>query len=379
MTLKRRFLLAFALLCVLPVMGLVRSFADARAAQAAQATQVDQALIEGSSFPAKLSQFGLFGEEAGDIANSALRYSLRTALFSDYATKSRFVWMPPGKTATISNERGNRDNEDSITFPVGTVLVKSFGWPTHNGGKPVETRLLIHRSEGWVALPYIWDADGKDATLKLAGGRLSVTIQDTLGKERAISYAVPNKNQCRFCHERAGALVPIGPVVRNFIPDVATPATRLAALFDKPEDLLATMPRWDEPKTGTVEARARAYLDVNCAHCHNPAGSASNTGLYLEWDTHDSKKIGVGKRPVAAGRGSGNLSFAIVAGEPENSLMIYRLERLDPGIAMPEIGRSVLHREGTKLLRQWISEMPKKKHRNQKEHRDHKNHNVMPL
>ena len=56
------------------------------------------------------------------------------------------------------------------------------------------------------------------------------------------------------------------------------------------------------------------------------------------------------------------LSFAIAPGDPAHSFLIYRLESTDPGIAMPEVGRSTVHREGAALLRQWIAEMPKASH-----------------
>ena len=128
---------------------------------------VDQAVIEGEATPQKLSEFG-FGMTTGSYRPiAAFGYTLRTPLFSDYADKQRFVYIPQGREARVVAG-------GTIEFPVGTVLFKSFGWADHNGGKPVETRLLIHRTSGWVALPYIWDADGKDATLALGGRRVLV-------------------------------------------------------------------------------------------------------------------------------------------------------------------------------------------------------------
>src|SRR3546814_3892579 len=78
----------------------------------------------------------------------------------------------------------------SDLFPVGTVLVKSFGWADVNGGRPVETRLLIHRASGWTALPYIWDADGKDATLALGGRRVPVSFKSPDGETHSIRYEI---------------------------------------------------------------------------------------------------------------------------------------------------------------------------------------------
>ncbi len=331
--------IAAALLCV-------------SAAFAVSEPMPDQAVIDGATMPPKLSAFGLFRPGTSEPLPALLPYSLNTPLFSDYAEKRRAIWMPPGEAVSIQND-------GRLDFPVGTVLVKSFGWPDWNSGRPVETRLLIRRGAGWVALPYIWDADGKDATLAIAGRRIPVTFKSPAGVAHSINYAVPNKNQCKECHSLRGEIVPIGPKVGNIVldqngrdPDLASSIARIAP-YMKP------MPRWDDPKSGSVADRARAYLAVNCSHCHNPEGSASNSGLFLRWTDPVNVNYGIGKRPTAAGRGSGGLDFAIAPGDADHSFLIYRLESTDPGIAMPELGRSTVHREGAALLRQWIAEMPK--------------------
>lgn len=317
---------------------------------------VDQAVIEGETTPQKLSEFGFGMTADGYRPIAAFGYTLRTPLFSDYADKQRFVYIPDGREARVAPG-------GTIEFPVGTVLFKSFGWADHNGGRPVETRLLIHRASGWVALPYIWDADGKDATLALGGRRVPVSFKSPDGETHSIRYAVPNKNQCKECHSKNGVIEPIGPKLRNFRVDQIGMQKAPPIRFRTIPARSVAMPIWDDPASGTVAQRARAYLDVNCAHCHNPAGSASNSGLFLRW-TDDPRGVnyGIGKRPTAAGRGSGGMDFAIAPGDAARSFMIYRLESTDPGIAMPEVGRSTVHKEGAALLRQWIAEMPKPSH-----------------
>jgi uncharacterized repeat protein (TIGR03806 family) len=337
------------------VAALAALFAVAGGAGALPASAVNQALVDSTALPPKLSAFGLFRGNDPRRPNSTLRYDLLTPLFSDYTAKDRFISLPAGQKARV-------EANGTITFPVGTILVKSFGWPDVNGGRPVETRLLIHRAGGWVALPYVWDADGKDATLKLAGTRLPVTFRDAAGVVQQISYAVPNKNQCKECHQRGDQLVPIGPKAANFLPDPKLNAVQLAASFVNVTKLKPIMPRWDDGKSGSLDQRARAYLDVNCAHCHHPQGSASNSGLFLSYGETNARALGIEKRPVAAGRGSGGRDFAITPGDPDASILIYRLESLDPGIAMPETGRATVHREGAALLRQWIAQMPKSPH-----------------
>ena len=312
----------------------------------------NQMLIDGTTMPAKLSEFGLFRDGSSQPLETLLPYTLRTPLFSDYSEKQRLIWIPPQKKASVAAD-------GAISFPAGSVIVKSFGWPSHNGGKPVETRLLIHRADGWLALPYIWDADGRDATLALAGRRVPVTFTAPDGTTQSINYAVPNKNQCKECHSLNGAIMPIGPKVRNFIVPATATTLYLGLKFTDPAEFKPTLPVWDDPASGTTAERARAYLDVNCAHCHNPAGSASNSGLFLRWTDAVTVNYGINKRPTAAGRGSGGHAFAIAPGYPDNSFLITRLESLDPGVAMPEVGRSTIHKEGAALLRQWIAEMPK--------------------
>lgn len=308
---------------------------------------VNDALITGDTLPATLSEFGLVMGRQGETANrGVMPYSLNTPLFSDYATKWRYLYLPQGTDLTW--------NGDGLPeFPVGAVLVKSFGYPAdmraHDKDiRMIETRLLIHRESGWVALPYVWRADGSDADLKRAGTRLTVNWVHRDGKPRSVDYAVPNTNQCKGCHDVGGALVPIGPKARN--------------LTGEPFGIMpniARLPVWNDPASGNLDARANAYLDANCAHCHNPKGPASNSGLNLNWEEESHVAKGVGKRPVAAGRASGGFDFDIAPGDPDHSIMIYRLKSLDPGIAMPELGRDSVHEEGVALLEEWIKAMPR--------------------
>jgi hypothetical protein len=111
---------------------------------------------------------------------------------------------------------------------------------------------------------------------------------------------------------------------------------------------------WDDARTGDLNARARAYLEANCAHCHSRSGPASTSGLFLDIAEKDPAHLGVNKAPVAAGRGAGNLQFDIKPGDPEHSIMSFRMKTNDPAIAMPEIGREQVHKEGVALIEEWI-------------------------
>lgn len=320
-------------------------------AAAQQPARVNDAAITGEGYPAKLSDYGFFADLLRRApAQRVVGYDLETALFSDYTVKQRFIYVPAGATAKY-------DAAMAFDFPAGTALIKTFGYGEGAAFKPLETRLLLRRASGWVALPYVWNAEGTDALLKRAGTRLAVSFTDPSGKPRQISYAVPNQNQCKDCHALSGKITPIGTKARYLNHSSQLQKLVIAGLLDRAPADAPRVARWDDPRA-PLEARARAYLEINCAHCHNPAGAASNSGLFLELDRKEPVALGIGKRPVAAGRGSGGRDFAIAPGDAEASILIYRLRSTDPGIAMPELGRATAHEEGIALLLQWINAMP---------------------
>lgn len=296
---------------------------------------VNNALITGDALPPKLSDFGFFID--GKPSPQLWPYILNTPLFSDYADKSRFIYVPKGKQAQFVNA-------GPIEFPVGSALIKTFGYP----GRTLETRVLLRRANGWVALPYVWE--GRDALLKRGGRRIAVEMAG-----QSISYVVPNQNQCKECHNVLGAIQPIGPKPRNLSQSLLARWVSAGVLDRAPAG--PKLPRWDDPRA-PVDLRARAYLDVNCGHCHSRAGMASNSGLYLTYEESDAVARGIGKRPVAAGRGSGGLDVAIEPGAPDLSILLYRMASTEPGVAMPELGRSVVHKEGVALVREYIRSMP---------------------
>lgn len=311
---------------------------------------------------AKLSDYRLPLRDGGRAAGPGLTpFDLNTPLFSDYAEKFRFVYLPPGTKAEYRPE-------GAFEFPVGTTLVKTFAYPADfrapdRDVRSLETRLLIRKAEGWVALAYAWNADQTEAVLKRAGARIDVAFVDAAGRPRTVDYAVPNQNQCKECHQLDKAVQPLGPKARNLNGEFAYASgrqnqlahwTRQGLLAGAPQPAAAPRTaRWDDPAE-PLEARARAYLDANCAHCHHPRAIASNSGLFLQWEETNPVAIGVGKRPVAAGRGSGGLEFAIAPGHPEASILVHRMASNEPGVMMPELGRSVVHEEGLALVREYV-------------------------
>lgn len=299
----------------------------------------DAAVLDGS--PAMLAEYGFFADaRAQQPAAGVTPYRLNTPLYSDGADKLRFVYVPAGQRLTA-------DGEGLLKFPVGSALIKTFAFGEGAQRRLIETRVLLHRAEGWEALPYRWNDEQTEAVLALVGGRTQVVTPDG----QAISYRIPNKNQCKECHGLQGSVVPIGPKSRNMAAGWLE-----TALGSVPEGA-DTVPRWEDRAQVPAEAAARAYLDVNCAHCHRPGATASNSGLDLRWEQRDPQAFGVFKRPVAAGRGSGGLEFGIVPGEPHASIMVHRMDSTETGVAMPELGKATVDREGRGVVVRWIEGM----------------------
>lgn len=323
-----------------------------------------QALLADSPAPT-LQAYRLFeGPGVGRPNRGVTAYALNTPLFSDYALKQRYLFLPPGAHATYAAA-------GVLDFPVGATLVKTFAYPADfrspdRDVRLLETRLLIHKSTGWSALTYVWNPEQTRADLKRAGQRLPVEFVDADGSKRSLDYLVPNQNQCKECHSQEGVLSPIGPKARNLNGYLSQQRggenqlvrwSRLGMLKGAPPlTAIGRTARWDDAAE-PLSARARAYLDANCGHCHSPAGLASNSGLYLNWEENNASALGLRRRPVAAGRGAGDLLYDIDPGRPETSILTYRMESVEPGVMMPQIGRSVVHREGVALVKRFIASM----------------------
>lgn len=314
----------------------------------------------------KLSDYALFSGEMKmqKPAKDVIPYDLNTPLFSDYAFKLRFVKIPEGKQAIYSDK-------EVFEFPEGTILAKTFYYP-EDFRKPegkrriMETRLLYKQTEGWSTFPYIWNDEQTEAYYDVAGRVKTVEWTHHNGKKRSINYVIPNKNQCKQCHEYKGEPIPIGPTARSLNKAYPYPEgnenqlvywQKKGILKGAPEKQETNSIVWNKPESGTLNERARAYLDVNCGHCHRAEGQASTSGLFLNYLETDSTKLGIYKTPVAAGRAAADMQYSIHPGKPEKSILIYRLHSLDPGIMMPEMGRRTVDEEGLLLLTEWIKAM----------------------
>ena len=291
-------------------------------------------------------------------------YELNSSLFTDYAWKKRFIYLPEGTSMVYHDS-------EVMEFPEGTMIFKFFYYP-HDFNAPesgytiMETRVLHLKAGEWVALPYTWNMEQTDAKLAIAGDSKAVSWVNYSGESLELAYTVPNMNQCKSCHELNKTMMPIGPSARQLNKTLAYTdgpknqlqhfsdlgwLTELPTLKDCPK-----LPDYNDASV-SLDKRARAYLDINCAHCHRPEGPAKNSALHLAAHVQNKVALGVGKTPIAAGKGSGGLKYDIVPGKPEESILYYRMKSNEPGIMMPEIGRKIADQEGLALISEWIKAM----------------------
>jgi uncharacterized repeat protein (TIGR03806 family) len=341
---------------------------------APNAAGVDQ----GGDFAASVDAYCMVRIENGAVVpnTGVTPYDVNTPLFSDYATKYRTVWMPQGTSVTYTAE-------GRFEFPVGTVITKSFGFPAgiandandanarRAAAAPVnwlETRVLVRSTSGWVGTSYVWDLAQGTSTPSVGGDVVTFDFIDPSGQRATPNYLVPSQAQCKKCHANDGAMITLGPSAAQLNRDFAYAAdgravenelahwARLDMLTGAPEpDAAPRRPVFDDPATGDTNARARAYLQANCAYCHNGSGEARTTGLVLSNDEADPYALGICKPPVAAGKAAANQRYDIVPGQPDASILLYRMQSTAPSIMMPELGRSLEHVEAAELVSAWIA------------------------
>jgi parallel beta-helix repeat protein len=323
--------------------------------------------------PRRLSQYGLFRGDGAtqEPVEGVIPYDVNTPLFSDYTAKHRFIKLPAGAAAHYSQD-------DLFDLPVGTLIAKTFAMPydlrnADLGERLLETRILQHSADGWSGLAYVWNDEQTEAELRVAGDTVDVEWVHTDGQVRRNNYIVPNVNQCQGCHatgdalhERDRSIVPIGLKARHLNRDFdyldgsknqLSHWQRAGALVGAPDP--ADAPRavvWDDT-TADLDARARAWLEINCAHCHQPGGNAQNSGLDLRVSQRDPTKWGILKPPVAAGTGSGGMQYDILPGKPDRSILLLRMESTHPDVMMPELGKRLVPEEAVELVREWIAAM----------------------
>jgi uncharacterized repeat protein (TIGR03806 family) len=240
----------------------------------------------------KLSDYNIFTGDPATLApcNGFHLYELATGLFTDYAEKQRLIKVPANQTLTAVKD-------GLLQFPDGTVLVKTFYYfndkrNASKGKRIIETRILIKNNGQWMAGTYVWNKEQSDAVLVTGGQKTPVSWIDEKANNKTISYQIPSAKDCGVCHSNNNSIMPIGLKVRNLNRDVFrnnTSLNQLPYLEDAGimnavnPDRFSKLPAWQN-ESYSISDRVRAYLDVNCAHCHSSTGSCARSDLRFAWE-----------------------------------------------------------------------------------------------
>ena len=268
-------------------------------------------------FPDALSELGLYDDRDAlaelTPASDHHRYELSSTLYSDHSEKDRLLSIPAG---TVIEGTG----DGMPRFPEGTTLVKTFAYPLDAtdpaaGRRIIETRVLLLVGGEWNVATYVWNDAQTEALLELDGVSTTVTWLDESGRERTIDYEVPDEMTCVACHQQQGAITPLGPELRylNFDVDRSGELVNQLAhldglgLFDQVDPAAVAQGVDYLDAAVPLSDRGRAYLDMNCAHCHNPGGWERPAGEGLDLRAEiDLASSGILTRANAIGRNMAN-------------------------------------------------------------------------
>lgn len=351
------------------LLGVVIAFVSCRKEQSASPTPPmadpeSPVVFEPSELPyPTLSEYRFFQGELRALLPAAgvLPYGVITPLFSDYAKKSRFVWMRSGVQASYAGDH------QLLDFPDGTVLIKNFYYDhvqPADARRIVETRLLYRINGSWHFAEYVWNAEQTEAHLDMEGSVTPISWRDEQGVQREVNYRIPSAGECFVCHKKDLRPMPIGPKPQNLkmaYPFVDGAMDQLAKwrevgyLAPGTPEVVDAVVRWDDAYA-SLQDRVRAYVDMNCAHCHAEGSHCDYRPMRFAWhETANPLNLGLCVPPdeevIPA------LTHIVNAGNPGRSVMHYRLASTEEAVRMPLLGRTVVHEEGLALITQWIESL----------------------
>jgi uncharacterized repeat protein (TIGR03806 family) len=326
----------------------------------------------------KLSDYKFFeGDMKEQIpALNVIPFAPSSPLFSDYAHKKRFVWMPTGMKATFVAD------SKALELPVGAVLIKTFYYDNvqpDNVTKIIETRLMIHKAEGWIFADYVWNDEQTEAYLDLAGSYVPFSFKDENGTTRSVNYRIPSEVQCMVCHKYSEVIN--NEVVTTYIP-IGVKPQNLNYNYNYGSVSKNQLTKWIEqgylednfsfPTTGNttvnyadnskpLELRVRSYIDANCAHCHQQNRHCDYRPMRFSFAesgaVNGHTNMGVCVPTADMQDFPAAYNTIIKPGSIERSMLYYRINTTDESYRMPLHGRTLIHDEGVALIEEWINSL----------------------
>jgi hypothetical protein len=306
-----------------------------------------------------LQETGLYADfEMRRVDTTHLAFAPQYPLWTDGATKRRWMWLPPGETIDGSDP-------DNWKFPIGTRFWKEFSF----NGRRVETRYMELQENGqWLYAAYAWSPDGGEAQLVSQRGR-----RGAYDLANGRSHSIPSTSDCKACHQgERTEVLGFGALQLSHARDPhalhADPVERvdLAQLIEKgllvgmPGSILQAPPRI--VASNATERVVLGYMHGNCGHCHNDHGSLKNLGLSLRHVLGASIQSALTStvgHPIKK-RAPGQSNEAVLRVEPhhpDRSGLLERVASRYPALQMPPLGTELVDAKAVAALRCWISEL----------------------
>lgn len=306
-------------------------------------------------FPQRLSGTGLFADlKTLQPASWVVPFEINHPMWQDGAQSVYHLGLPDGQPVVAYNQAmplkhlnmfGSR-----LHFPVGSVLAKTI----QRDGQFLETQVLHLDEGGWRGYSYAWNQQQDDAVLAPAEGMSIITPRG--------AWAVAGRGECLQCHNpwsETTLAFQSRQLHRDLLEGLSN-WQRLAAdgvlrCIDPQGNPLGAGACAESPLASSPEEplshRARSYLHVNCAHCHQ-FGAGSGLALSLRIvDPLESLK-GIDAIPEKGGLGIDGAKI-IASGRPDQSVLIYRMASSSVG-RMPHLGSREIDGPALTLLSRWI-------------------------
>ncbi len=323
----------------------------------------------------KLSEYRFFeGDMKLQKPNAnVIPYEPASSLFTDYAKKKRFVWMPKNTKATYNGDT------KTLELPIGSAIIKTFYYDNvlpSNTTRIMETRVMIRKASGWIFAEYIWNETQTEATFDLLGSSSPVKWLHN-NVEKNINYRFPAEAQCVICHKTQQTIgantvstnIPIGikPQNLNFnftysdgVKNQLAKWIELGMLennFTFPSAINTTVDYKDLTKS--LEERARSYVDINCAHCHQSERHCNYRAMRFAYNETQTNRFNMGVCMPTADMQNFEpaLGNIVTPGNINRSMLFHRINTEDERFRMPLHGRTIIHTEGVALMEEWINSL----------------------
>ena len=328
--------------------------------------------------PQTLSATNAFADlESLTVSDGFIPYDMIDPFWSDGAYKKRWMSIPNDGTHDTAQEQIQFSENGVWEFPIGTVIIKHFDYPVDDRDpditKKIETRFSIKNTNGnWSFLTYNWNDDETEAFLQETGLDEPMTITTVGGGTRPIEWHFPSTTECLSCHNEVSQGT-LGPRTRYLNSDydysthtpsgtVGNQLVTLSALGILDEDITDT----DTPGylthtsindiNGSLDDKARSYLDVNCAYCHQPGdGGRADFDLRLSQSLIETGLLTARMNNVLPGLpGDQRILYP---GNADKSQLFHRTNDVTPGVMMPPVAKGQVDNAGVLLLQQWINQL----------------------